>query len=450
MSRVKSKLATDSYGSLRRMPGLGMSEHGHAAQAAELRSAARVDASSLTNRRGTERPAIAAVQELQMVMTDTGELKTVLVRRPVNEHVAMIDTLRLTVGEETWNRTAREQLVGDECFVLEASRYFEEIFGFGITRDLKKSRDFYTNAWELGDNYGYVAFGGARQRGTMLINLSGQGCIAAKAGWESRLHDFLVDTAVRPTITRVDLAHDCMEGEYTVDQVDGWYDDGLFTCSVNAPHHEYKGDWKKPNGKGRSVYIGLRRNGKLCRAYEKGREQGDADSEWLRIEVEFRNNKRVIPFDVLLDPSSYFVGAYPCLRLLDASRAPEKIEIKRKAAEINVDASLRNIRTSYGKYAFVLRNVLGDADFLDAITNQSGEWPERLKVPDFETCATPLHALPRAQVFNDLDPSGDGWTEETVFAPAATTGNSHAIHEQREGDGDEGEQRSNGKRDDLR
>ncbi|KVC97396.1 phage replication protein [Burkholderia ubonensis] len=358
-----------------------------------------------------------------MVMTDTGELKTVLVRRPVNEQIAMVDTLRFTVGEETWNRTAGIQLVADDAFVFEASKHLTEIFGFGVTRDLKKSRDFYTNAWELGDNYGHVAFGGASQRGTMLINLNGQGCIAAKAGWESRLYDFLVDTAKRPTITRVDLAHDCMEGEYTVDQVDGWYDDGLFTCSVNAPHHEYKGDWKKPNGKGRSVYIGLRRNGKLCRAYEKGREQGDAESEWLRVEVEFRNNKRVIPLDVLLDPSSYFVGAYPCLRLLDGARTPEKIEIKRKAAEINVDASLRNIRTSYGKYAFVLRNLLGDEDFLDAITNQSGEWPERLKVPDFETCATPLHAQPCEQAFNDLDPSGDGWTEETVFVPAATTGN---------------------------
>ncbi|WP_260438223.1 replication initiation factor domain-containing protein [Burkholderia cepacia] len=449
MSRVKNDLALDSHGRTRRAAARSAREDGRASRTEDVRAGASLDAPPMTNRGGTERPAIAAVQELQMVMTDTGELKTVLVRRPVNEQIAMIDTLRFTLGEETWNRTAREQLVGDECFVLEASKYFEEIFGFGITRDLKKSRDFYTNAWELGDNYGHVAFGGASQRGTMLINLNGQGCIAAKCGWESRLHDFLVDTAVRPTITRVDLAHDCMEGEYTVDQVDGWYDDGLFTCSVNAPHHEYKGDWKKPNGKGRSVYVGLRRNGKLCRAYEKGREQGDAESEWLRIEVEFRNNKRVIPFDVLLDPSSYFVGAYPCLRLLDTSRAPEKIEIKRKAAEINVDASLRNIRTSYGKYAFVLRNVLGDADFLDAITNQSGEWPERLKVPDFETCATPLHAVPRTQVFNDLDPSGDGWTEETVFAPAAMTGNSHAIHEQREGDGDEGEQGTDGKRNDL-
>ncbi|OXJ00900.1 phage replication protein [Burkholderia sp. AU33803] len=358
-----------------------------------------------------------------MVVTDTGKLKTVLVRRPVNEQVAMIDTLRFTVGEETWSRTAGVQLVADEAFILEASKHLTEIFGFGITRDLKKMRDFYTNAWELGDNYGHVALGGAGQRQTMLINLNGQGCIAAKAGWESRLHDFLVDTAARPTITRIDLAHDCMQGEYTVDQIDGWYDDGLFTCSVNAPRHEYKGDWKNPIGKGRSVYIGVRGNGKLCRAYEKGREQGDAHSEWVRIEVEFHNKKRVIPLNVLLDPSSYFVGAYPCLRFLDASRTPEKIEIKRKAAEINVDASLTNIRTSYGKYAFVLRNLLGDAEFLDAITNSSGNWPERLKVPDYETCAVPVHVYGITNPYNDLDPSGDGWTEDPVFAPAAATGN---------------------------
>lgn len=178
-------------------------KNNEAAQKPSSVATATPDCPPSTNRGGTERPAIATVQELRMVMTDTGEVKTVLVRRPVNEQIAMIDTLRFTVGEETWNRTAREQLVGDECFVLEASRYLEEIFGFGVTRDLKKSRDFYTNAWELGDNYGHVAMGGAGQRQTMLINLNGKGCIAAKAGWESRLHDFLVDTAV---LSKPDIA----------------------------------------------------------------------------------------------------------------------------------------------------------------------------------------------------------------------------------------------------
>ncbi|WP_260439341.1 hypothetical protein [Burkholderia stagnalis] len=123
MSRVKSHLlGTQSGDRTGRMPARSVSEDGHAAGSVATRGGARVDAPPLTNRGGTERPAVATVQELQMVMTDTGELKTVLVRRPVNEQIAMIDTLRFSVHEETWNRTAREQLVGDECFVLEASR----------------------------------------------------------------------------------------------------------------------------------------------------------------------------------------------------------------------------------------------------------------------------------------------------------------------------------------
>ena len=34
------------------------------------------------------------------------------------------------------------------------------------------------------------------------------------------------------------------------------------------------GNWKRPNGKGRTLYIGCRESGKSCRIYEKGKEQG--------------------------------------------------------------------------------------------------------------------------------------------------------------------------------
>lgn len=209
-----------------------------------------------------------------------------------------------------------------------------------------------------------------------------------------------------------------MHGEYTVEQADQWYDDGLFTSSGRAPSHEHRGNWRNPTGKGRSLYVGLRRNGKLCRVYEKGMEQGDESSPWVRFEVEVRNNKRVIPLDVLLDPSGYFVGAYPCLRFFEKACAPQRIDVKRKSAEINVDASLRNIRASYGKYVGVLRPLLGDEAFLEAITNTSGEWPERLKVPDYQFSDVPLHRRPSVSSFNDLDPSDDGWPGESVCAPA--------------------------------
>ena len=417
MSRVKSELAVDSYGNARLASGSSLSADRCEARSADVRGGASVDAPPSTNRGGMERAPLASLEQLQIVVTESGEIKTIAVRVPTVGQVAMVDTLRFTVGEETWSKTAREQLVGDENFIQESSRYFEDIFGFGITADLKRRRDFYLNAWELGDGYGYVAMGGSSQRGTMLVNLTGQGCLAAKPGWEGRLYDFLSTVAMRPTITRVDLAHDCMDGEYTVDQADEWYDEGLFSSSGRAPSHEHRGDWRKPVGKGRSLYVGLRRNGKLCRVYEKGMEQGDEFSPWVRFEVEVRNNKRVIPLDVLLDPSGYFVGAYPCLRFFEKERTPQVIEVKRRAAEINVDASLRNIRASYGKYVGVLRPLLGDEAFLEAITNPSGEWPERLKVPDYLLCDTPIHMRPAVRSFNDLDPSDDGWPGESVFCP---------------------------------
>ncbi|RDU96681.1 replication initiation factor domain-containing protein [Trinickia dinghuensis] len=404
-----------------------------------------------TNRGDTNRATLAKLERLQIVVTESGEIKTIAVRVPCGDQVAMIDTLRFTVSEQTFCKTAGRQLVGDDEFVCEASQVLTEIFGFGVTKDLQVKRDFYLSAWELGDAYGYVAIGGSSQRGTMLVNLTGHGCLAAKPGWEGRLYDFLSQTAGRPTITRVDLAHDCMEGEYTVDQADDWYDDGLFSCSGRAPSHEHRGDWRNPSGKGRSLYVGRRKNGKMCRVYEKGMEQGDETSPWVRFEVELRNDKRVIPLDVLLDPSGYFVGAYPCLRFFEQARTPQRVEVKRKAAEINVDASVKNIRISYGKYFAVLRPLIGDEALLEAITSTSGEWPERLKVPDYEVCESPVHQRATPCAFNDLDPSDDGWAEDAVFHPAMDyTGASNEVRKQREGAGHEGEQGHDGQRPDVR
>lgn len=381
-----------------------------------------------SNTGGTTTPAVAQVSEMQLVMTDSGDVKAVMVRVPVNGHVAMIDTLRFTIGEETFRHDVANAAVDDLGYILALSEKLTEILGYGVTKDLKRSRDFYLNAWELGDNYGHVGIGGQNQRATMMVSINGAGCIAAREGWEQRLFEFLKGKAKRPSITRIDLAHDCFRGEVTVDQADQWYDEGLFTASVNAPHHEYKGNWKKPNGKGRSLYIGLRRNGKLCRIYEKGKEQGDATSEWVRIEVEYRNVKRVIPFEVLVEPSAFFVASYPCLKLVAPDQQPERMEIKRKTAQINVDASLDNIRVSYGKYVRVLVGLLGEEAFIKRVMAKTDEWPERLKHPDYQLCDTPLHLVPRAPRFNDLDPSDDGWTGEPVISPA-DEGRHHAFYQ---------------------
>ncbi|WP_369326624.1 replication initiation factor domain-containing protein [Alcaligenes nematophilus] len=350
-----------------------------------------LDAPPSTNRGGNEKNAELGQQFTSVVLTEKGELKEVMVRKPSSGQACFIDTLRFTFGEQTLLKTSGLELITDLDFIKEASFQLSRIFGFGITRDLQRMRDFYSNAWELGENYGYVAFGGLSQRNTMLVVLNGDGCLAAKDGWEHRLYEFL-ESSVVGTITRVDLAHDCFDGSYlTVDKASDWYDEGLFSLGYRPPEYETRGNWKNPNGKGRTLYVGLRRNGKLCRVYEKGKQLGDPTSDWTRIEVELRNTGRIVPNGVLLDPSAYFAGCYPCTGEIAKEITPVRIKVKTKKAKISVGACIENIKRSYGKAVKALRSIYGDEEFLNLVESVSDELPRRLLIPDFRFCSAPVH-----------------------------------------------------------
>lgn len=89
------------------------------------------------------------------------------------------------------------------------------------------------------------------------------------------------------------------------------YDEGLFNCGGNQPGCEQRGNWRKPNGKGRTLYVGNRENGKMARIYEKGMQLGAPGHPWVRWEVELHNTDRVIPWEVLLEPGKFLAGTYP-------------------------------------------------------------------------------------------------------------------------------------------
>ncbi|MFV7481663.1 replication initiation factor domain-containing protein, partial [Acinetobacter junii] len=76
----------------------------------------------------------------------------------------------------------------------------------------------------------------------------------------------------------------------------------------------------------RTLCIGSRDSGKYLRLYEKGRAEGDPNDNWQRAEVEFKSIGRILPFDMLLAPSEYFIAAYPCFRDLAEHLQPERIE----------------------------------------------------------------------------------------------------------------------------
>jgi phage replication initiation protein len=103
----------------------------------------------------------------------------------------------------------------------------------------------------LQNDFGLVLYGTISKRITIQIN--GTGCANARKGWEKRLHEFLNNTARRPKITRVDLAHDDFDGQFlNVDVANQWDNIYGFWCGGREPEVQHFGSWKRINGKGRT------------------------------------------------------------------------------------------------------------------------------------------------------------------------------------------------------
>lgn len=197
-----------------------------------------------------------------------------------------------------------------------------------------------------------VDWGGENKGHRARLDVSGTGC--------SRFRDLSAIRAVlealeAPTLTRVDLAVDCLQGEFSVEEAAEWYRAGEFNCGGRMPRHSTPGDWLSPNPVyGRTLEVGRRENGKMLRAYEKGRQLGDQSSPWVRFEVELRNNDRDLPFDLLTRRDEYFVGAYRCLERLLAV-AGEKVATHQKEGEIALDVMTEHARSGYGQLVHVMR-----------------------------------------------------------------------------------------------
>lgn len=161
-----------------------------------------------------------------------------------------------------------------------------------------------------------VAAGGTTAGNTMMVDMSGMGCSLVN-DWPA-VFATMQDLDAR--ITRVDTALDLLEG-FTIEQFDDLYFAGHFNAGGRIPGRRYfeGGEMANPHSKGRTLYLGKKANGKELCIYEKGRQLGNSDSEWLRVEIRFGNRDRVIPHDVVLDPTSYFAGGFVALEhLVDA------------------------------------------------------------------------------------------------------------------------------------
>ena len=337
-----------------------------------------------------------ALTSTETIVLDGKIPKMQTIKRPVNGQVAIIDWLNITFDIATINEKYRRTNEDDDQYhalcqaaVADFAATLAQIFGvkYSTISQNQNGANFYKYSFNFGEDYGKICIGG--QRDTVLLMLSGTGCSLAPATWEHHMHHFLDKVAKKPKITRIDLAHDDINGDYLdIHVLDDLETNNLFSCG-GAPHDVANlGNWKHgdPNNNGLTLQLGKRTSGKLTRFYEKGKQLGDKDgkySKWVRAEVEFKSSDRVIPFDVLKDPSAYFMGAYPVFADLFDYERIEKTEIIQKTSEITLQHSFDWIKNQAGKYFSFYSTFMSPDEILEMIkSDDPDDVPTRLHLPD--------------------------------------------------------------------
>ena len=369
-------------------------------------------------------------QSLSKVVLDSrGKPVEQALRIPCAAESVVVDALNMTMLVETFypdlpkifmNRDLTDESKRETAYHCAAQ--IAVILGyllgddFNEIYDIGKGQHFYKYAFRIGSPdtpLGTICLGNKKGE-SCLILITGHGCHVASDGWEFGLHQWLSTVAVNPKITRCDLAHDDFEGAYSSAE---WANEcetqGKFALTNRLPQVQLLGDWKRHEGRGRTLQVGSRESGKLIRIYEKGKQLGDLESLWLRSELELSNKSKVIPLDVLLYPTQYFIGAYPyCAELISLATkngeipTPRKIEIIQKTAKIQLDKSLEILKHQFGKYLRTYREIYGsDTEIMDLLVSDKKDfYPKRLQSvktmfvnpPDFfeKYYSTPVYNAP--------------------------------------------------------
>ncbi|MCC7080417.1 MAG: replication initiation factor domain-containing protein [Burkholderiales bacterium] len=253
------------------------------------------------------------------------------------------------------------------AIVLEAQAFL----GLSEVEDRGRGMFGYRQSVDLG-GYGLIAYGGEAQRGTVLVSINAEGCrrIANFRG----VRQWAQSLGAR--ITRLDIAADDHESE-SVDvarAVKAWRD-GLFKVGGRPPKARCIDDFG--SGDGRTLYVGSRQSGKLCRVYEKGKQLGNKKSKWTRAEVELHAKDRVIPWDAVTEPVRFLAGSFPYFAFL--SLVSERIRTIKRATEISIEAVASWVKLAAGKSINVLLDHF-DGDFVELVVAVRREGiPKRLK-----------------------------------------------------------------------
>jgi len=267
---------------------------------------------------------------------------------------------------------------------------------FGYRRSMSLDRD--------GQPSGLFAWDG--NEGTAMLSLSGAGCAGVHMPDLRRLLERLPGAR----ITRVDFAHDDLDGDRSIDFWLQMAVTGSFASKGTAPSLRFIDDFG--SGAGRTLYVGKKVNGKEACIYEKGKQLGDRDSAWVRVEGRLTNRDRVVPFESLVRPADYLAGLYPCFCYLSGNHA--HVETLKKTGQISFKHLCHHAKLGYGKLIHVMRRGLDMTceAICDALEREG--IPSRLAVPFGEADTPDRHPLITDDLYNAFVNPGS----PTIVIPA--------------------------------
>jgi phage replication initiation protein len=151
-------------------------------------------------------------------------------------------------------------------------------------------------------------------------------------------------------VTRCDLAVDYWAGiDGGMSGLEPSYLAGDMDVRGKRPKVAHAGDWI--NRRACTFYLGSREAGKYTRVYLKGDQLFglDAGDKWTRVELQWGDQLRVLPWAMLQKPAEYFAGAsdWHASMLHQAGAqtvSPEKVACTPAAAGMTVQAeAFRNL-----------------------------------------------------------------------------------------------------------
>lgn len=247
----------------------------------------------------------------------------------------------------------------------------------------QKKGSFYKWRYHLvsqsGAKVGQIEFGGAhtlRKDGTPTarIELTGQGCRifegAAEADHAKRWLALKAKlSSVAGRISRLDIAFDDFAGTYNLAYAVKLWQQGKFDARGQTPDMETVSHAK--GTKGDTVYIGSRASEKFMRVYDKGKEQGDESSVWVRWEVQFSSStRRELDLDMITSPAEFMRGAYKCLEFI--CETLRRIDLTKEQATANIHGAIKHLRRQYGKTLnFLMQTFPDDSSLGEFVINLS-------------------------------------------------------------------------------